>query len=82
MPLDKHGKPRMDTSFGKARKHLDFIRRKVIEHVYERLLPLPELRSGQKALYVHSYGGIFALCALFVAPTLFDAFIAASPIVW
>jgi predicted alpha/beta superfamily hydrolase len=82
MPLDKHGNPRTDISFGNAREHLEFIHKEVMEYVYGTLLPLPELRSGRKALFGHSYGGIFALYALFTAPTLFDTFIAASPIVW
>jgi predicted alpha/beta superfamily hydrolase len=82
MPLDKHGNPRTDIRFGEAAEHLDFIRKDVMDYVYGTLLPLPELKNGRKALFGHSYGGIFALYALFTAPTLFDAFIAASPIVW
>lgn len=82
MPLDKHGKPRTDLSFGKAKEHLEFIQKDVMDYVFGTLLPLPELKEGRKALYGHSYGGIFALHALFTAPTLFDAFIAASPIIW
>ena len=82
MPLDKHGKPRTDISFGKAKEFLDFVQDDVMEHVFGTLLPLPKLRNGRKALYGHSYGGIFALHALFTRPTLFDTFIAASPIIW
>lgn len=82
MPLDKHGKPRTDLSFGKAKEHLEFIHNDVMPYVLNTLLPLPELQQGRKALYGHSYGGIFALHALFTRPTWFDAFIAASPITW
>jgi predicted alpha/beta superfamily hydrolase len=82
MPLDKHGNPRTDISFGKAKEFLDFVKKDVMEHVFESLLPLPQLRNGRKALFGHSYGGIFALHALFTAPSLFDTFIAASPIIW
>ena len=82
MPLDKHGKPRTDISFGKAKEHLDFIQNEVMPYVFDVLLPLPQLKQGRKALYGHSYGGIFALHALFTKPTLFDTFIAASPIIW
>lgn len=82
MPVDKHGKPRTDISFGKAKEFLEFVEKGVMEHVFESLLPLPQLRNGRKALFGHSYGGIFALHALFTAPSLFDTFIAASPIIW
>ncbi|TID21348.1 Ferri-bacillibactin esterase BesA [Venturia nashicola] len=82
MPLNRNGKPRTDISFGQAKEHLDFIRGKVMEDLYNTLLPLPELKTGRKALYGHSYGGIFVLYALFTAPTLFNTYIAASPIVW
>lgn len=82
MPLDRNGNPRTDISFGQAKEHLEFIQNEVMEYVYNTLLPVPELKTGRKALYGHSYGGIFALYALFTAPTLFNTFIAASPIVW
>ena len=82
MPLDKHGNPRTDISFGKAKEFLEFVQKDVMEHVFSTLLPLPQLRKGRKALYGHSYGGIFALHALFTTPSLFDTFIAASPIIW
>lgn len=82
MPLDRHGKPRTDISFGQAAEHLDFIRKEVMDYVYGTLLPVPQLMDGRKALYGHSYGGIFVLYALFTAPTLFNTFIAASPIIW
>jgi predicted alpha/beta superfamily hydrolase len=82
MPNDKHGNPRTDLTFGKASEHLEFIQRDVMSYVYGSLLSIPQLRSGRKALFGHSYGGIFALNALFTAPTLFSTFIAASPITW
>jgi predicted alpha/beta superfamily hydrolase len=82
MPLDKDGKPRTDISFGKAKEFLDFIRNDVMEHVLGKLLPIPQLKQGRKALFGHSYGAIFALHALYTAPSMFDTFIAASPIIW
>jgi predicted alpha/beta superfamily hydrolase len=82
MPLDRHGNPRTDISFGKAAEHLEFIRKDVMDYVYGTLLPIPALINGRKALFGHSYGGIFALYALFTAPELFNTFIAASPTVW
>jgi len=82
MPLDKHGKPRTDISFGKANEFLDFIQHEVMHQVIEKLLPSSGLKQGRKALFGHSYGGIFALHVLFTAPQMFDTFIAASPIIW
>ncbi|KAF2433976.1 hypothetical protein EJ08DRAFT_628085 [Tothia fuscella] len=82
MPLDKHGKSRTDLSFGKALEHLDLIRYDIMDYVFDTLLPMPGLRNRRKALFGHSYGGIFALYTLFTAPALFDTVIAASPITW
>jgi predicted alpha/beta superfamily hydrolase len=39
-------------------------------------------KTGPKALFGHSYGGLFALNALFTRPDAFDTFIAASPSIW
>ena len=36
----------------------------------------------QTALFGHSFGALFALHALFTAPTSFDAYLAASPSIW
>jgi predicted alpha/beta superfamily hydrolase len=36
----------------------------------------------REALFGHSYGGLFALHALFTRPSSFDTFIAASPSIW
>lgn len=82
MPLDDSGKPRTDLTFGEADKFLDFIEQDVVTNVQETLFPQAPLRTGRKALFGHSYGGIFALNAFFTRPTLFDTFIAASPTIW
>lgn len=82
MPLDRNGKPRTDLSFGEADKFLDFIQNHVIKYVQDTLFPNAPLRSGRKALFGHSYGGVFALSALYTEPTLFDFFAAASPTIW
>ena len=80
MPLDKNGNPRTDLSFGEAHMFLDFIQSHVMPpHVETKLFPHLPLSTSRKALYGHSYGGIFTLNALYTKPTLFNFFIAASP---
>ncbi|KAH6658285.1 siderophore esterase IroE [Truncatella angustata] len=79
MPLDRHGNPRTDLSFGEADIFLDFIQNDVMKYVHETLFPQVSLNTHRKALFGHSYGGIFALNALYTKPALFDTFIAASP---
>ncbi|CZT16131.1 related to hydrolase of the alpha/beta superfamily [Ramularia collo-cygni] len=79
MPLDKHGKPRTDLSFGEAHLFLDFIKREVMQTVEGELFPSLDLASNRKGLFGHSYGGLFSLNALFTQPGLFDFIAAASP---
>lgn len=38
--------------------------------------------SRQESLFGHSFGGMFALYALYTRPTLFDHYVAASPTLW
>lgn len=82
MPLGRNGKPRTDLTFGDADKFLGFIQATVMTHVERTLFPEVPLPAGRKALFGHSYGGIFALNALFTQPTMFDFYIAASPTIW
>ncbi|KAL5364353.1 Alpha/Beta hydrolase protein [Aspergillus floccosus] len=42
----------------------------------------PGVRVSRTALFGHSYGGLFVLHTLFTQPTLFDAYLAASPSIW
>ena len=79
-PIGRDGKPRTDLSFGEADKFLDFIRTEVMPHVETTLFGHVDLR--RKALFGHSYGGIFTLNALYTHPTLFDFYIAASPTIF
>lgn len=79
-PIGRDGKPRTDLSFGEADQFLDFIRTEVMPHVERDLFGHIELR--RKALFGHSYGGIFSLNALYTYPSLFDFYIAASPTIW
>ncbi|KAF5010526.1 hypothetical protein FDECE_3343 [Fusarium decemcellulare] len=81
-PLDSKGNPRTDISFGEAHDFLDFIQHDVMSHVNEKLFPKANLHTGRKALFGHSYGGIFALNVMFTRPDLFHTYIAASPIIW
>ncbi len=82
MPLGQDGKPRTDLSFGDGDKFLDFVQDHVMTHVQETLFSSVPLQSGRKALFGHSYGGIFSLHTLFTRPALFDFYIAASPTIW
>lgn len=79
MPLDRHGKPRTDLSFGEAHLFLDFIQSEVMRMVEHELFPTLDLGSKRKGLFGHSYGGLFSLNALFTRPELFDFVAAASP---
>lgn len=82
MPLDDQGKPRTDLTFGEAGELLDFIQNDVMTHVHQNIFPQASLETGRKALFGHSYGGIFTLFSMFTRPTLFNTFIAASPVIW
>lgn len=82
MPLDRHGKPRTDISFGGAEHFLTFISETIIPAVENDIFPGGNLGSGRRALFGHSYGGIFALNTMYTSPEIFDTYIAASPIVW
>lgn len=78
-PLDRHGKPRTDLSFGEADLFLDFVQKEVMRTVQMELFPNANLASNPRGLYGHSYGGLFSLNALFTRPELFTFIAAASP---
>ncbi|KAF5590901.1 ferri-bacillibactin esterase [Fusarium pseudocircinatum] len=82
MPLDRYGKPRTDISFGEANEFLDWIKADVMPYVEDKLFPKANLHTGRKALFGHSYGGIFTLNTMFTQPELFHTYIAASPVIW
>ncbi|RAH69820.1 alpha/beta hydrolase [Aspergillus aculeatinus CBS 121060] len=42
----------------------------------------PRVTCARDALYGHSYGGLFALHALFTRPDAFDCYLASSPSIW
>ncbi|KAK7430649.1 hypothetical protein QQZ08_002691 [Neonectria magnoliae] len=74
------GKPKPGDRYGGASDFLDVIEHDIMPFVERSLFPDAPMRT--KALFGHSYGGIFTLNALFTRPTLFETFIAASPSIW
>lgn len=61
---------------GGADEFLEFIDETVRPTVKARY---PEVTFSREALYGHSYGGIFALHALFTRPTMFSSYFVSSP---
>ncbi|KAF7544674.1 hypothetical protein G7Z17_g9759 [Cylindrodendrum hubeiense] len=82
IPLDAFGQPQDHLSFGEASKFLNTIENTIMPHVQDTLFPKAALSTGRKALFGHSYGGIFALNTLYTKPELFNTIIAASPVTW
>ncbi|KAH7121416.1 Alpha/Beta hydrolase protein [Dactylonectria macrodidyma] len=80
--VGRDGKPMTGIKYGGASDFLDVIQQDIMPYVEGTLFPDAPLRTGRKALYGHSYGGLFTLNALFTKPTLFNTFIAASPSIW
>lgn len=82
--LGRDGRPRGDLSFGGAYDFLEWIQIDVMSYVEGTLFPGIDHNGhgNRKALFGHSYGGIFALSTMFTRPGLFDAYIAASPVIW
>lgn len=64
---------------GGANALLNFIESAVKPAVKARF---PQVTVTREALFGHSYGGLFALHALFTRPELFDCYIASSPSIW
>lgn len=81
-PYGKDGKSQDDIEYGGASDFLEVIRKDIMTHVEKTLFPNIPLHQGRKALFGHSYGGLFTLNAIFTQPSLFDTFIAASPSIW
>lgn len=68
--------------YGGASDFLNVIETDIIPYVETKVFPHLPLRTSRKALFGHSFGGLFALNALFTRPHLFDTFAAASPSIW
>ncbi|RGP77960.1 hypothetical protein FLONG3_3917 [Fusarium longipes] len=81
VPPGPDGKP-SPGPFGGASDFLDIIQNQLRPYVENTIFPGAPLKSGPKALFGHSYGGLFTLNALFTQPDSFDTFIAASPSIW
>ncbi|CAG1961465.1 unnamed protein product [Fusarium graminearum] len=81
VPPGPDGKPSLGP-FGGASDFLDIIDTQIRPYIEETLFPKVLLGSAPKALFGHSYGGLFTLNALFTQPDSFDTFIAASPSIW
>ncbi|KAM5353574.1 hypothetical protein ACJ41O_000224 [Fusarium nematophilum] len=82
VPPGKDGKPQTDLPYGGASDFLDVILTEIMPYVEDRVFPDAPLKTGPKALFGHSYGGLFTLNALFTKPEAFDTFISASPSIW
>ncbi|CRK29256.1 hypothetical protein BN1723_005480 [Verticillium longisporum] len=67
---------------GGADQFLDFIEQRVRPFVSQRVKEKQRVSVGREALCGHSYGGLFALHALFTRPTIFDYFLVTSPSIW
>ncbi|KAH7163845.1 Alpha/Beta hydrolase protein [Fusarium sp. MPI-SDFR-AT-0072] len=81
IPPGPDGKPSLGP-FGGASDFLDIIKNDIQPYIESTLFPGVPLGAGPKALFGHSYGGLFTLNALFTKPESFDTFIAASPSIW
>ncbi|HVS90553.1 MAG TPA: alpha/beta hydrolase-fold protein [Mucilaginibacter sp.] len=64
-------------SSGGAGAFLSYITKELIPHINRAYHT-----SGSNSLFGHSYGGLFALYALFTAPDTFDSYIAGDPSLW
>lgn len=82
--LNSKGEAIPGLTWGEADQFLDIIQTDVMSFVEEKLFAHVSSSdiSIRKALFGHSYGGLFSLNSLYTKPTLFDTIIAASPTVW
>ncbi|MEH6564379.1 MAG: alpha/beta hydrolase-fold protein [Halopseudomonas sp.] len=69
---------RNDPPQGGQDELLDFLQQRVMPAVAERFPVDPD----QQSLFGHSFGGMFAIHALFTRSALFDHVVAASPSLW
>lgn len=76
------GQPQSRTTHGEASDFHNILETCILPLVESELLPAVPLRRLPKALFGHSFGGLFTLYSLFTKPGLFDTYIAASPSIW
>ncbi|KKK19870.1 hypothetical protein P175DRAFT_0516787 [Aspergillus ochraceoroseus IBT 24754] len=78
-PDGPDGQPRPEP-YGGADQFLTFITDVVRPFIESRLFP--HASFVRRALFGHSYGGLFVLHTLFTRPASFDVYLAASPSIW
>ncbi|RAL15868.1 alpha/beta hydrolase [Aspergillus homomorphus CBS 101889] len=78
-PNGPDGQPRFEP-YGGADHFLLFIKKTVEPFVLSSIFP--NVTTVRTALFGHSYGGLFALHALFTQPEWFDTYLVASPSIW
>ncbi|KAJ9150264.1 Isoflavone reductase family protein [Pleurostoma richardsiae] len=81
-PTGKDGKPQAHVSFGGADEFHGVLEDIIMPVVEQEILPSIPLKTMPRALFGHSFGGLFTLFSLFTRPGLFDTYIAASPSIW
>ncbi|CZT05238.1 related to hydrolase of the alpha/beta superfamily [Rhynchosporium agropyri] len=74
-PLGHDGTPR-PTPYGGADKFLDYIQDELKPFIKKQALP--NVTFEDETLWGHSYGGLFALHALFTRSDMFDVYVAVS----
>ncbi|KAH7062527.1 Alpha/Beta hydrolase protein, partial [Macrophomina phaseolina] len=77
--LGKDGRP-LTVEYGGAKEFLEVVEGEIMPLVSRETFP--NVTLGPRALFGHSYGGLFTLHALFARPNLFNTFIAGSPSIW
>ncbi|KAL2849740.1 Alpha/Beta hydrolase protein [Aspergillus pseudodeflectus] len=78
-PDGPDGRPKIE-EHGGADIFLSFITEVVRPFI--SMTVFPHVSFARTALFGHSYGGLFALHALFTRPASFDVYLAASPSIW
>lgn len=80
-PIGRDGQPIQNITLGDAPGFLEVVADTVMPLV-EGMFPSLPLKDWPKALFGHSYGGLFTLFTLFTKTDLFSTYIAASPSIW
>lgn len=84
-PCERYGSPSpnenaQSAQYGGADAFLGFITNTVHPFIFSSIFP--QVSVHQTALFGHSFGALFALHALYTAPTSFDTYLAVSPSLW
>lgn len=81
-PDKQDGSSSDDIQWGGAEHFLSMLESDIIPDIESRLLPQLSIVPSQRALFGHSFGGLFSLFALFTHRTLFNTYLIASPSIW